>query len=205
MQTPKNMAILAGAGVVIVAAVVGGIIFAMNNNKSSSSSNTSSNTNTSTTSSTQSNSSSSSSTSSKKEFNLKDVATFSSDTENKEITVASVEDVTVADDSLYTPEEGNKYVALNTTVKYLGNKIDTFGTVGTSFMNLVDKSGKKYEPTIFNIKTPKLGAGVTTLNKGESNTGYLVFEIPADSNVADYYLEYATDTAPNSTIKIYMK
>lgn len=98
------------------------------------------------------------------------------------ITIDAIVDPAETDSQIFQPQPGNKYWAVEVTLEATGDK-----TVNNGIWYLTTTDGLEYE----SVYLTGVGDDVIygAIEPGESQTGFLVFEIPEDAVVSEVYAD----------------
>lgn len=105
--------------------------------------------------------------------------------DEKTITVSDPSEVEVDGNSIFTPAEGNKYVQVKVMIENKGSD-----SVNSNPLNytMVDAEGFSYTPNLFTDADQTLES--VTLSSGRKTTGYIVFEVPAETVLTEAAVVY---------------
>lgn len=80
------------------------------------------------------------------------------------------------------PKDGNRYIAVELTLKNVGQEIytDSPAVGGT----LIDAEGQQHRPTFAEVTEGAAFGGSVTVNRGDTRKGLIVFEVPASATPA---------------------
>jgi hypothetical protein len=108
------------------------------------------------------------------------------------IEVTALEDIAATD--MWTPDEGNKFVAVEVVYENISNKPVSYNVYDWT---LFDSDSYSYQPTI-SIKEPTLNSG--DLNSGKKVRGWITFEVPDDSS--KYSVQFNPNWLSNENVEI---
>jgi archaellum component FlaG (FlaF/FlaG flagellin family) len=107
------------------------------------------------------------------------------------VTVTKVVDPTTATDGISAPLPGNRFVAVEITIKNTGTV--AFEETPVNCARLVDGSGRGFDTeTILSVAAGPVFDTSVRLRPGEQATGYVVFDIPTSAEAA--YVQFALDS-----------
>lgn len=100
------------------------------------------------------------------------------------VTLNRVIDNATSTSQFLKPKDGNRYVAVELSLKNVGQEVYTDApTVGGA---LIDAEGQQRPPTFAEVSEGTAFGGSVTVNKGDSRKGLIVFEIPAAAKAAKF-------------------
>ncbi|WP_344980578.1 DUF4352 domain-containing protein [Streptosporangium fragile] len=80
------------------------------------------------------------------------------------------------------PKDGNRYVAVELTVKNVGQEVYTDSPIVGGA--LIDSEGRQHQPTLAEVTEGTSFGGSITVNRGDIRKGLIVFEVPASATPA---------------------
>jgi hypothetical protein len=80
------------------------------------------------------------------------------------------------------PKDGNRYVAVELTVKNVGQEVYTDSPIVGGA--LIDAEGQQHRPTFAEVTEGTSFGGSVTVNRGDTRKGLIVFELPAAAKAA---------------------
>lgn len=112
------------------------------------------------------------------------------------VTLAKVVDPAQPKDEFFTPEEGNRFVAIQVRLENVGSAVydDSPGN-GAS---LIGTEGQQFNEALAETNAgPGFGGGVT-IRRGDQRTGFIVFELPRGSHPRTFQMTLDSGFGPET-------
>jgi hypothetical protein len=119
-----------------------------------------------------------------------------SEGERMRVTVIELVDPAPSKDDIFTPEAGNKFVAVQIRLENIGSEV--YSDSPTNGAVIIDTEDQQFRATFEDTSAGPGFGGSATITVGDKRVGYITFEMPASAKPRIFQFTLSSGFAPET-------